>query len=90
MGIEKQQHEEGAARGSNRRGKPWIKTQPEWERRFWFSDVQTGEDSGPTGMFAPYLQTEGACLPLPVWFPTKEACDEFIRSDILGAGFDDE
>lgn len=51
----------------------------------WFPD----EDENVTGpdRWRPYLQIPGMIFPLEdIWFPTKEACIEFITNDILGAG----
>ena len=56
---------------------------------FWFaSHVQDDDDVIPPEGFPwrAYIQLDGRVDHLGAWFPTKEACEEFIRRDILGAG----
>jgi hypothetical protein len=51
----------------------------------WFPD----EDEDAPGPFRwrPYLQIPGMIFALEdTWFPTEDACLEFITKDILGAG----
>lgn len=51
----------------------------------WFSDC--GDVSKQTGAYIwqPCLQLGGGHIPcFEVWFDSKEACDEFIRDEVLG------
>ena len=51
----------------------------------WFADVADEEDTpNPRAPWQPVIQTAGCCFPLPVWFESREACEQFIRADILG------
>jgi hypothetical protein len=49
----------------------------------WFSDVS---EDAPTDShrWQPCLQLDGMCLSFDIWHDTKEACDEFIRTEIVG------
>lgn len=58
--------------------------------RGWYADRNTDDDEGvQPGMWSPYLQGDGVCLPLPISFDTKEACEAFIRREVVGAGWVD-
>lgn len=47
----------------------------------WFSDTEPGN------RWVPVLETEaGICTHLSIGFASKEACDRFIREQILGVG----
>lgn len=50
----------------------------------WFSDIDREEAPSGTHQWQPCLQLEGWCPSIDVWFESKEACDEFIRTEILG------
>ena len=58
---------------------------------YWFaSRWQEGDEPHPDGFpWRPYIQLPGMVDHLDTWFPTKEACEEYIRSDILGAELGD-
>jgi len=46
----------------------------------WFADI---EDEGD--YWQAFLQNDIGCFPLDgIWFQSKEQCEEFIRTDILG------
>ena len=49
----------------------------------WFSDIDEAN-----GKWQPCLQLGGFCPSMPIWFRTKGECDEFIRDDIIGKGWD--
>lgn len=49
----------------------------------WFADID--EDADSPFRWQPVLQVSGSCLPLPVWFESKTACDEYIADVILPA-----
>ena len=49
----------------------------------WFSDIDT-EQTGDY-IWQPCLQLDGGHCPcFQVWFDSKEACDAFIRDEVLG------
>lgn len=61
---------------------------PEDERVGWFSDIE--DRPNHQYPWQPCLQAElGLCLSLDIWFPTQEACDNFIKESILGKGMID-
>lgn len=35
--------------------------------------------------WVPTLETGGSCFSLPIWFATKEECEQFIAKEIMGA-----
>ena len=45
----------------------------------WFAEC---DETG----WQPYAQTEWGHFPLEVWFPTEQACESFIREQIVGLG----
>lgn len=47
----------------------------------WFSDINMDE----TGRYRwqPYIQFDGYCLTLPIWFETEEKCDAWIKTNII-------
>lgn len=62
--------------------------QPERRRRGWFSDPCDEEDAVAGYRWQPYLETgTGFIPPIQVWFATKEACDEFIATEVIGVGW---
>lgn len=54
------------------------------DKEGWFADT----DDEMTGDFKwqPVLQEGCCCFPLPVWFPSEQACEQYIREKILGKG----
>lgn len=47
----------------------------------WFADVS--DDPISDGfLWQPFLQLNGCCLPLPLWFPTQADCERFIHTSI--------
>lgn len=55
-------------------------------RTGWFADPGDMDEDDYDERFPwrPYLQTSGACVPLRLWFATKEDCERFIRDEVLG------
>lgn len=51
----------------------------------WFADLADEEDRVAAYPWQPFLQTEGGCFPLPVWFKTQEDCQKFIALEVIGA-----
>jgi hypothetical protein len=51
----------------------------------WFAD-QDDRDGTREMRWRPYLQGEAACIPLDIWFDTKDACEGYIREQVIGAG----
>lgn len=60
------------------------------ERSGWFADPSDPEDRDERWPWQAFIQTAGGCYPLPLWFETKEACERFIRDDVLGRGMLDD
>ena len=54
--------------------------------RGWFADLSDEDVRDPKFPWQPFLQTDGCCFPLPVWFATKRDCEDFIREDVAGRG----
>lgn len=56
------------------------------ERRGWFADPgDTDEDDyDERNPWRPYLQIGAGCVPLRLWFASKEECERFIRDEVLG------
>lgn len=52
--------------------------------RGWFADLSDEEERNPQFPWQPFLQTDGCCLPLRIWFATKAECEDFIRQDVAG------
>lgn len=52
----------------------------------WFADVSDEADRTEGFPWQPFLQLDGLCLPLPMWFATEEECVVFIRTEIIGRG----
>lgn len=54
--------------------------------RGWFADPGDTDEDGydPTHPWRPYLQIDGACIQLSIWFATKDECERFIREEVLG------
>ena len=52
--------------------------------RGWFAD-RSDDRAG----WSPHLQISGAILPLPVWFDTRDECENFIRAELIGQGWVD-
>lgn len=50
----------------------------------WFADI----DEGAPAPFAwqAFLQDASGCSPLPIWFPSKSACEDYIKDTIIGLG----
>lgn len=67
-----------------------VVTHDHGTRTGWFADPSDEDDRVEGAPWQPFLQTSGCCFPLPVWFETKDACDDFIRSSILGRGHLDD
>lgn len=59
----------------------------ETDRRGWFADPgdEDEDDYDAQHPWRPYLQAAGLCVPLRMWFATKAECEEFIRTEVLGA-----
>lgn len=57
---------------------------------FWFADLMTPDEPDYVAgcPWRPYLQQDGMVCPLDCWFPTKEGCEEFIRTEVIGAPLD--
>lgn len=56
------------------------------DRRGWFADYDDDPGSDWHGLWRPYLQLDGICLPLHIGFDGEEACGAFIRDDVIGKG----
>lgn len=56
------------------------------DRTGWFADVADPEDRVEGWEWQPFLQVAGCCFPLLVRHQTKEACEEFIRRNVIGQG----
>lgn len=54
--------------------------------RGWFSDIDDETTLRGVPMWQPCLQADGVIVSLDIWHETKEACDAFIRDEILGKG----
>lgn len=53
----------------------------------WFADLADEEQRDERWPWAAFLQMESECHRLDgTWFATKEQCEDFIRSEILGRG----
>jgi len=53
--------------------------------RFWFSDIAMRDQPHPEQHpWQPCLQLDGFCLSIEMWFASKDECDAFIQSDIVG------
>lgn len=60
------------------------------DRHGWFSDVGTDEDDKVTyhKMWQPCLELGTGLIPsIDIWFTTEVACDDFIKTEILGQPF---
>lgn len=56
-------------------------------RRGWFSDIDP-DGAPPDGyQWQPCLQLDGLCLSFDVWHGSKEDCDDFILTEIIGRPF---
>jgi len=50
----------------------------------WFADV--AQDSKPPYVWQPCLETGTGHIPcFEVWFDSKEACEDWIRQNVIGA-----
>ena len=48
----------------------------------WFADI---DEESPEGYpWQPCLQLDMHCVDIEVWFESREACEQFIRDEILG------
>ncbi|MFE9765105.1 hypothetical protein ACFYPC_11320 [Streptomyces sp. NPDC005808] len=54
----------------------------------WFACDEGDETEVPNPRYPwqPVLQLEGMQVRLSIWFETKEACQGFITSDVIGKG----
>jgi hypothetical protein len=57
-------------------------------RAGWFADPGDKDDDGYDERYPwrPYLQISAGCVPLRLWFASKEDCEQFIRDEVLGKG----
>jgi len=54
-------------------------------RKGWFSDAVPDGAPSDRYQWQPCLQLDGLCLSMDdVWCPSKEDCDHFIRTEIVG------
>jgi hypothetical protein len=49
----------------------------------WFADLDSSVSDG-RAPWRPYLQADGVCLPLRIWFDTEPECAAWIREHVLG------
>jgi hypothetical protein len=58
---------------------------------FWFASPRQDDDEKPPRDFRwrAYIQLPGMVDHLDAWFPSREACEDFIRNDVLGALLED-
>lgn len=55
----------------------------------WFADID--EDKATPGFeWQPFLQTGSSCLPIEVWFSSKQNCLDWIKTHVLGQGLYDD
>lgn len=55
---------------------------------FWFVDID--EEAKYDAQWVVVLQIDSCCLPLPMWFHTKDQAIEFMRRIPLGAEGEDD
>jgi hypothetical protein len=54
------------------------------ERVGWFADVDNAEPPEMPGKWQPCLETGTGIIPsFDMWFDTKEACETYIREELL-------
>ncbi len=53
----------------------------------WFADLSDDEDRDERNPWQPFLQASGGCFPLPLWFQTEAACQDWIRAHVIGNGW---
>lgn len=54
----------------------------------WFADIDPEQEG--TYIWQPCLETGQGHIPcLPVWFSSKAECEEWIRSNVIGAPLED-
>lgn len=60
------------------------------EPRGWFADESDPEDAVAGSPWQPFVQVDGACFPLPLWFATRDDCEWWINENLphLGRRFD--
>lgn len=56
----------------------------------WFADLADDDERDPRWPWQPFLQTNGCCFPLRVWFASEKDCVDFIRDEIVGRGLLDD
>jgi hypothetical protein len=59
-----------------------------WFADIYLEDVPSGDLTPDylVGKWQPVLQLDGMCLPFDIWHDSREACEEFIRREIIGQG----
>jgi hypothetical protein len=51
---------------------------------FWFAEYDDTQQTG-TCKWTPVMEGDGATIGVQIWFETQQACEEFIRDEIIGA-----
>lgn len=57
--------------------------------RYWFADVDQDQSESSPYRWQPCFETgEGLIPSLPLWFASREECEDWIRLNVIGAPLD--
>lgn len=52
----------------------------------WFADLSDEDVRDARHPWQPFVQLDGMCLPLPIWFATEADCEGWIRDELPKLG----